>query len=105
VLIKPHSGVFISGIVTRKKADTTPRPPILRYRLLVRDTQQNTESIKRSVDNGYVGEFAGCPEVRATKHSPSPYRALSHAEPQGTIPANSYRLLARPLSFALCESR
>jgi hypothetical protein len=55
MLIKPHSGVFISGIVTRKKADTTPRPPILRYRLLVRDTQQNTESIKRSVDNGYVG--------------------------------------------------
>lgn len=58
VQIPTRDGSMISGIVARKKGDTTPKPIILQYTIYVRDTGRDLESLKQSVNKGYVGVIA-----------------------------------------------
>jgi putative CocE/NonD family hydrolase len=75
VLIKTRDGALISGMVARKKGDTTPRPVILQYTIYVRDTGRDIESIKRSVDNGYVGMIG---YTRGKRFSPEEINPYEH---------------------------
>ena len=75
VLIKTRDGALISGMVARKKGDTTPRPVILQYTIYVRDTGRDIESIKRSVDNGYVGMIG---YTRGKRFSPDEINPYEH---------------------------
>lgn len=58
ILIPTRDGGTISGIVARKKGDTSPKPIILQFTIYVRDQGRDLESIKQSVDKGYVGVIA-----------------------------------------------
>jgi putative CocE/NonD family hydrolase len=75
VLIKTRDGALISGMVARKKGDTTPRPVILQYTIYVRDTGRDIETIKRSVDNGYVGMIG---YARGKRFSPDEINPYEH---------------------------
>lgn len=75
VSIKTRDGAVISGMVARKKGDTTPRPVILQYTIYVRDTGRDIETIKRSVDNGYVGMIG---YTRGKRFSPDEINPYEH---------------------------
>ena len=65
VLIKTRDGATISAIVVRKKGGTTPQPTILQYTIYARDN--DVESLKGSVDRGYIGVMA---YTRGKRYSP-----------------------------------
>ena len=56
VLIKTRDGTTISGIVVKEKGVMTPQPVILQYTIYVRGN--DVESLKESVDKGYIGVMA-----------------------------------------------
>lgn len=56
ILITTRDGATISAIVVKKKGVTTPQPVILQYTIYVRDN--DVESLKESVDHGYIGIIA-----------------------------------------------
>lgn len=55
VLITTRDGAKISGIVVRDPATTDPRPVILQSTIYVRDQGRDLQTLKTSVDQGYVG--------------------------------------------------
>lgn len=65
VLIKTSDGATISAIVVKKKGMTTPQTAILQYTIYARDN--DVESLKGSVDKGYIGIIA---YSRGKKFSP-----------------------------------
>ncbi len=56
VLIKTRDGATISAIVVKEKGATKPQPVILQYTIYARGN--DVESLKESVDNGYIGVMA-----------------------------------------------
>lgn len=58
VSVKTRDGATLSLIVVRKKGDETPAPVILQSTIYVRDESRDMVSLKRSVDNGYIGVMA-----------------------------------------------
>lgn len=56
VLIKTRDGATISAIVVKEKGVTTPQPVILQYTIYARGN--DVESLKGSVDKGYIGVMA-----------------------------------------------
>jgi len=56
ILIKTQDGATISAIVVKEKGVTTPQPVILQYTIYVRGN--DVESLKGSVDKGYIGVMA-----------------------------------------------
>jgi predicted acyl esterase len=65
VLIQTRDGATISAIVVKKKGGTTPQPVLLHYTIYVRDN--DVESLKGSVDRGYIGVMA---YTRGKRYSP-----------------------------------
>lgn len=68
LLIQTRDGGSISGIIARKKGDTTKKAVILQYTIYVRDKGRDLETIKQAVDRGYVGVIA---YTRGKRFSPS----------------------------------
>ncbi|WP_166962244.1 CocE/NonD family hydrolase [Yeosuana marina] len=58
VLIKTRDGAKISAIVCRKKENVKPKTVILQSTIYVRDKGRDLNTIKESVDRGYVGVIA-----------------------------------------------
>jgi len=58
VSVRTRDGATLSLIVVRKKGDETPAPVILQSTIYVRDAGRDMVSLKRSVDNGYIGVMA-----------------------------------------------
>lgn len=58
VLVKTRDGATLSLMVVRKKGDEDPKPVILQSTIYVRDTGRDIISLKKSVDNGYIGVIA-----------------------------------------------
>lgn len=67
ILVETRDGAKISGIVTRKKDENTPKPVIFQFTIYVRDKGRDIETLKQSVDNGYVGVIA---YTRGKRYSP-----------------------------------
>jgi len=66
VLITTRDGATISGMVARCKGDIAKRPVILQYTIYVRDQDWDLQTIKASVDKGYIGVIA---YTRGKRHS------------------------------------
>ncbi|MCC7056255.1 MAG: CocE/NonD family hydrolase [Chitinophagales bacterium] len=58
VTIKTRDGALISAMVVRKNGDKSPKPVILQFTIYVRDKGRDLQSLKESVDMGYVGVIA-----------------------------------------------
>ena len=58
ILIETRDGAHVSGIVVRNKNDHTPKPVIFQFTIYVRDKGRDLETLKHSVDKGYVGVIA-----------------------------------------------
>src|SRR4051812_37707012 len=69
VSVKTRDGAILSLMVVRKKGDNNPTPVILQSTIYVRDTGRDIASLKKSVDNGYVGVIA---YARGKRFSPDP---------------------------------
>ncbi len=66
VMIQTKDGAYISGIVAKLKGEELAKPVILQFTIYVRDKGRDLESIKKSVDKGYVGIIA---YSRGKRHS------------------------------------
>lgn len=55
LVIETRDGKLLSGIMAKKKDDSTPRPVLLQMTIYVRDKSDDLASIKRSVEQGYIG--------------------------------------------------
>ena len=55
ISVKARDGATLSLIVVRKKGDESPQPVILQSTIYVRDTGRDIKSLKKSVDQGYIG--------------------------------------------------
>jgi uncharacterized protein len=55
ISVKARDGAILSLIVVRKKGDESPQPVILQSTIYVRDTGRDIASLKKSVDQGYIG--------------------------------------------------
>lgn len=75
VVIKTRDGGTISAIVARKKGDKTKKPAILQYTIYVMDKGKDLETIKKSVDKGYVGVIA---YTRGKRFSPDEIFPYEH---------------------------
>lgn len=75
ILIKTREGGTISGMVARKKGDKSKKPVILQFTIYVRDKGRDLESIKQSVDKGYVGVIA---YTRGKRYSPDEIFPYEH---------------------------
>lgn len=58
ILIETRDGAKISGIVVRNKNDKAPKPVIFQFTIYVRDKGRDLETLKQSVDKGYIGVIA-----------------------------------------------
>ncbi len=58
VLIKTRDGAKISAIVVRNTNIVTPKPVVLQSTIYVRDNGRDLQSLKESVDEGYIGVMA-----------------------------------------------
>jgi len=76
VLIKTRDGATISVIVVREKGVTIPQPVILQYTIYVRG--DDVESLKKSVDRGYVGIMAYSRGKRFSPDEIWPYESDSN---------------------------
>lgn len=73
VSVKTRDGGTLSLIVVRKKGDETPAPVILQSTIYVRDKGRDMVSLKRSVDNGYIGIIAYARGKRFSQDEIFPY--------------------------------
>ncbi|MFP3595574.1 CocE/NonD family hydrolase [Chryseobacterium sp. SIMBA_029] len=73
VTVRTRDGATLSLIVVRKKGDETPAPVILQSTIYVRDAGRDMVSLKRSVDNGYIGVMAYARGKRFSQDEILPY--------------------------------
>lgn len=73
VSVKTRDGATLSLIVVRKKGDERPAPVILQSTIYVRDAGRDMVSLKRAVDNGYVGVIAYARGKRFSQNEILPY--------------------------------
>ncbi|WP_163410396.1 CocE/NonD family hydrolase [Flavobacterium ajazii] len=71
VMIKTRDGALISAIVVRKKEVSIPKPVILQYTIYVSDN--DLKSLKKAVDNDYVGVIAYSRGKRFSPNEIFPY--------------------------------
>ncbi|WP_338812516.1 CocE/NonD family hydrolase [Bernardetia sp. Wsw4-3y2] len=79
ILIKTRDGGTISGMIARKKGETSKKTVILQFTIYVRDAGKGTgrdiETIKQSVDKGYIGVIA---YTRGKRFSPDEIFPYEH---------------------------
>ena len=68
VLIETRDGAKISAIIVRKNEETEPKPVILQSTIYVRDKERDLNTLKESVDKGYVGVIS---YTRGKRFSPN----------------------------------
>ncbi|MCT2563660.1 CocE/NonD family hydrolase [Chryseobacterium herbae] len=73
VSVKTRDGATLSLMVVRKKGNEIPAPVILQSTIYVRDTGRDMVSLKRAVDNGYVGVIAYARGKRFSQDEIFPY--------------------------------
>ena len=73
VLITTRDGGTISAMVARRKDEKTKRPVLLQYTIYVRDKGRDLETIKQSVNKGYVGVVAYTKGKRLSSDEIFPY--------------------------------
>ena len=75
ILIKTRDGSLISGMVARKKGEISKKTALLQYTIYVRDKGRDIETIKESVDKGYIGVIA---YTRGKRFSPDEIFPYEH---------------------------
>jgi uncharacterized protein len=73
VMIPTQAGASISAIVVRKKGDMQPQPVILQFTIYVRDQGRDLQTLKESVDRGYIGVIAYTRGKRFSRSEIYPY--------------------------------
>ncbi|MCG8326797.1 MAG: CocE/NonD family hydrolase, partial [Chitinophagales bacterium] len=72
-MIETRDGAKISGIVVRNKNDKAPKPVIFQFTIYVRDKGRDLETLKQSVDKGYIGVIAYTRGKRYSTNEIYPY--------------------------------
>lgn len=73
VMIKTRDGALISAIVVRKKGVSVPKPVIFQFTIYVSDNGRDLKSLKKAVDNDYVGVIAYSRGKRFSPNEIFPY--------------------------------
>ena len=73
VLIETRDGAKISAIIVRKKDVTEPQTVILQSTIYVRDKGRDLNTLKQSVDKGYIGVIAYARGKRLSPNEIWPY--------------------------------
>jgi putative CocE/NonD family hydrolase len=73
VLIETRDGAKISAIIVRKKDATEPQTVILQSTIYVRDKGRDLNTLKQSVDKGYIGVIAYARGKRLSPNEIWPY--------------------------------
>lgn len=73
IFVRTRDGAILSLMMVSKKGDTNPKPVILQSTIYVRDTGRDINSLKKSVDNGYVGVIAYARGKRFSSNEIFPY--------------------------------
>lgn len=73
VSVKTRDGATLSLMVVRTKGNERPAPVILQSTIYVRDADRDMLSLKRSVDNGYIGVIAYARGKRFSQDEILPY--------------------------------
>ncbi|RED23415.1 hypothetical protein BD847_2468 [Flavobacterium cutihirudinis] len=73
VMIKTRDGALISAIVVRKKGVSGPKPVIFQFTIYVSDNGRDLKSLKKAVDNDYVGVIAYSRGKRFSPNEIFPY--------------------------------
>ncbi|MBZ9610081.1 CocE/NonD family hydrolase [Rheinheimera maricola] len=75
ILIQTRDGAEISAIVVKKKGNSLPLPTIFQFTIYVRDDKNGRDinSLKKAVDNGYVGVIAYSRGKRHSSDNVFPY--------------------------------